>query len=155
MNINLNELNYKDKIEINNTFNYPEEYLEKSSIKKLDNVKVEGFIYLNDIDEYIAKLHIYGIMDILDSVTLEEIPYEYDILFDDVIPENNVNNQNLLDIMEFLWQNIVLEVPIRYTKSDADNLKGDNWQVISDNNNEEEIDPRMQKLYDYFNKGGE
>jgi uncharacterized metal-binding protein YceD (DUF177 family) len=57
--------------------------------------------------------------------------------------------------MEFLWQNIVLEVPIRYTKSDADNLKGDNWQVISDNNNEEEIDPRMQKLYDYFNKGGE
>ena len=155
MNINLNELNYKDKIEINNTFNYPEEYLEKSSIKKLNNVKVEGFIYLNDIDEYIAKLHIYGIMDILDSVTLEEIPYEYDILFDDVIPENNVNNQNLLDIMEFLWQNIVLEVPIRYTKSDADNLKGDNWQVISDNNNEEEIDPRMQKLYDYFNKGGE
>ena len=155
MNINLNELNYKDKIEINNTFNYPEEYLEKSSIKKLDNVKVEGFIYLNDIDEYIAKLHIYGIMDILDSVTLEEIPYEYDILFDDVIPENNVNNQNLLDIMEFLWQNIVLEVPIRYTKSDAVNLKGDNWQVISDNNNEEEIDPRMQKLYDYFNKGGE
>lgn len=155
MNINLNELNYKDKIEINNTFNYPEEYLEKSSIKKLDNVKVEGFIYLNDIDEYIAKLHIYGTMDILDSVTLEEVPYEYDINFDDVIPENNVNNQNLLDIMEFLWQNIVLEVPIRYTKSDAVNLKGDNWQVISDNNNEEKIDPRMQKLYDYFNKGGE
>ena len=54
--------------------------------------------------------------------------------------------------MEFLWQNIILEVPIRYTKSDADNLSGDNWQVI--NGDEEKIDPRMQKLYDYY-KGGE
>ena len=60
----------------------------------------------------------------------------------------------MLDIMELLWQNIVLEVPIRYTKSDADNLKGDNWKVLSDSSRDQEIDPRMQKLYDYY-KGGE
>ena len=60
----------------------------------------------------------------------------------------------MLDIMELLWQNIVLEVPIRYTKSDADNLKGDNWEVLNAEEKQEEIDPRMQKLLDYY-KGGE
>ena len=56
--------------------------------------------------------------------------------------------------MELLWQNIVLEVPIRYTQSDADNLKGDNWQVIKEDEETNKIDPRLQKLCEY-NKGGE
>jgi len=89
----------------------------------------------------------------LDSVTLEEIPYEFDFIIDDVVDETCINEQNMLDIMELLWENIVLEVPIRYTKSDAEDLKGDNWEVLSDNK-EDKIDPRMQKLYDYY-KGGE
>ena len=33
------------------------------------------------------------------------------------------------------------------------NLKGDNWKVTDEV--EEGIDPRMQKLYDVINKGGE
>ena len=92
-------------------------------------------------------------MMLLDSVTLDEIPYEFDFVLDDIIDERCINEQNVLDIMELLWENIVLEVPIRYTKSDAEDLKGDNWKVLSDNQ-EGQIDPRMQKLYDYY-KGGE
>ena len=88
-----------------------------------------------------------------DSVTLDKIPYNLDFDIDEVLDEVQ-NNQNTLDIMELLWQNIVLEVPIRYTKSDADNLKGDNWQVINEDEVKEEIDPRLQKLTEY-NEGGE
>ena len=91
-------------------------------------------------------------MVILDSVTNEKVDYDFEFEVDDEIEENGVINQNMLDIIELLWQNIVLEVPIRFTKSDAENLSGDNWKVIDGNN--KEIDPRMQKLYE-LNKGGE
>ena len=153
--INLSNLNYKDKIDIDEVIDYPIEYLKNSDIKKLEKVKVNGFLAQNEVNEYVANLHVYGQMYLIDAVTLEEEPYDFDFNIDDVIPQNCINEQNMLDIMEFLWQNIVLEMPIRYTKSDADNLKGDNWQVINEAADVEEIDPRMQKLYDYYNKGGE
>ena len=155
MQINLNELSYKNKIEIDEIISFPTEYIYHSDIQKLDNIHVQGFVYQNASDEYMVNLDVSGQMLLLDSITLKEIPYDFAFTTNDNIPSSCVNKQNMLDIMEFLWQNIVLEVPIRYTLSDADNLKGDNWQVLSNNKHEEEIDPRMQKLYDYYNKGGE
>ncbi|MBQ6841050.1 MAG: DUF177 domain-containing protein [Bacilli bacterium] len=154
MKINLSELSYKDKIEINDKFSFSEEYLGTSNIQKLENVLVEGFLYQNDLNEYKTRLNVSGQMILLDSVTLEEIPYEFDFILDDIIDERCINEQNVLDIMELLWENIVLEVPIRYTKSDAEDLKGDNWKVLNETSEEKEIDPRMAKLYDYY-KGGE
>ena len=79
------------------------------------------------------NIHIYGTMVLLDSVSLEELDYPYDINIDDEITDFIEKNQNALDINEFLWQNIVLEVPIRYTLCDAEKLKGDNWRVLSSN----------------------
>ena len=35
--------------------------------------------------------------------------------------------QNMLDIIELLWENIILEVPISLTKSPNLELKGDGW----------------------------
>ena len=66
-------------------------------------------------------------MELLDSVTLEPITYDFSFTINDNLVDYLENSENLLDIKEFLWQNIVLEMPIRYTKSDADNLKGDNY----------------------------
>lgn len=154
MKINLSELSYKEKIEIDAVFDFSEDYLGTSDIKKLDGVHAKGYIYQNEIDEYKSNLVINGEMMLLDSVTLEEVPYKFDFVLDDNIDESCINSQNVLDIMELLWENIVLEVPIRYTKSDAENLKGDNWKVLSESLEEDKIDPRMQKLYDYY-KGGE
>lgn len=155
MNINLGTLNSVDKLDIKGTISYDETYLSSSQIKKLDDVKYEGFIYQNEMDEYICKLNVKGKMYLLDSITSELVPLDFDFNIDDEITENLIKEQNMLDIMELLWQNIVLEVPIRYTLSDADNLKGENWKVVNESNEEEELDPRMQKLNDYFNEGGE
>ena len=154
MKVNLSELSYKDKIEINEKFSFSKEYLENLKIQKLNDVSVEGFVYQNDLDEYKCKLHIWGEMILLDSITLDEIPYEFEFDLDEELNESCINEQNVLDIIELLWENIVLEVPIRYTKGDADNLKGDNWKVLNETSEEDKIDPRMAKLYDYY-KGGE
>lgn len=154
MKINLSELSYKDKIEINDVFSFSEDYLENCDIQKLDNVNVSGYLYQNSVDEYCSYLEVNGKMMLLDSVTLELVDYDFSFVLDDILDERCINEQNVLDIMELLWENIVLEVPIRYTKSDAENLKGDNWEVLNDTSKEDEIDPRMQKLYELY-KGGE
>ncbi len=153
MKIDLNELSYKDKIDIDETFSYNEDELSTSSIQKLDNVKVKGYIRLNAAEEYEINIDVNGSMELLDSVTLEPITYDFSFTINDNLVDYLENSENLLDIKEFLWQNIVLEVPIRYTKSDADNLKGDHWKVINESE-EKEIDPRLEKLNELF-KGGE
>jgi len=153
MKIDLNELSYKDKIDIDESFSYNKDELSTSSIQKLDNVKAKGYIRLNAAEEYEINIDVNGSMELLDSVTLEPINYDFSFTINDNLADYLENNENLLDIKEFLWQNIVLEVPIRYTKSDADNLKGDHWKVINESE-EKEIDPRLEKLNELF-KGGE
>ena len=146
-------INYKDKIDINENPIYDESYLNLTNIKKLENVHAEGIIFQNEVDEIKIRLTCSGVMYLEDSITLDVIPYEFSFQYDDDMPENCIKNENMLDINEFLWQNIVLEVPIRFTSHDAEGLAGENWKVENENT-EENIDPRMAKLLDY-NKGGE
>ena len=41
--------------------------------------------------------------------------------------------QNLLDITDILWQNILVEIPSKVRSTDEDvNLEGDGWRVISE-----------------------
>lgn len=152
--IDLSTLNYKEKIEITGDFDLTDEKYTSGSIKKVTKVTADGYIFQNEVDEIIIRASVTGSLILIDSVTLEDISYDFAFDIDENIEENDSKDKNLLDINELLWQNIVLEVPIRYTKSDADNLKGDNWEVRNANQKDEEIDPRMAKLLDYY-KGGE
>ena len=151
--INLSTLSYKDKIDINEKPIYDESYLSLTNIKDLKNVEANGFVFQNEVDELKIRITCKGTMYLEDSITLDVIPYDFEFEYDDDIPENCIKNENMLDINEFLWQNIVLEVPMRFTSHDAEGLAGENWKVKNEDT-EEEIDPRMAKLLDY-NKGGE
>ena len=62
-------------------------------------------------------------------------------------------SKNTLDKLEFLWENIVLEVPISLTNNSGTTLRGEGWELNNDSD-EDEIDPRLAKLNDLF-KGGE
>lgn len=129
-----------DKIEITNTYNIPEEYYQNMGVKKLDNVKVDGYVYLSpseedaevEVDSINCKIE--GTMIIEDSISLEPIEYPFSIEYDDEIDENCKKNENTLDIFSFLWENIVLEVPLRFTKvTDFSKFRGDGWKLVSEN----------------------
>ncbi len=99
-------------------------------------------------------------MILLDAITNEEVNYPFLIQIDDIFDENDENcakyfekSQNTLDIIEFLWENIVLEVPISYTKASGTKLCGKGWELNSKNENSGQ-DPRFEKLNELF-KGGE
>ncbi|MBO5096039.1 MAG: DUF177 domain-containing protein [Bacilli bacterium] len=121
-------------------------------IKKLENLKLLGKITYNDFEELDINLKLTGTMYLLDAMTLEEIPYEFESNIEESIVENEINiekyidkSKNILDIQEILWENIVLEVPIRVRKDNSDiSLEGEGWQLNKED--KEEIDPRLAKL---------
>ena len=142
MNINLTDLNYQDKIKIDETISYDKEYLKNSDIISLDNVKVNGKIFKDYENNNTIKLDVSGMMMIIDAITSLEVPYEFTI----EIEENLENSLKTLDLIEFLWHYIVLEIPIRYTTSDTKVLK----DKYSDIYEEEEIREVNNPFKDFF-----
>lgn len=129
--------NTVNEIDISNTYSIPKEYFENMGVISIDNVKVDGKItrVLNEDEELClyANAIIDGVMILPDSISLEEIEYPFHIEYDDYLDENCKNNENTLDIFTFLWENIVLEVPLQFTKvSDLSKYHGDGWKLISE-----------------------
>lgn len=114
-----------DSIEIDNTYELPKDLIIDDRIKDLSKIKVIGSISLikdYELEEKVyIKCEITGKMMIEDSLTLDIVPYEFNIEYDDYLEEIYQNNQNKLDIFPFLWENIELEVPIRYTLKENEN----------------------------------
>ena len=142
MNIDLMTLNYQDKIKIDEVISYEKDFIKNSDIKALDNVKVTGEIYKDYENNNAIKLEVIGVMMIIDAITSEEVPYEFKI----EIEENLENSLKTLDLIEFLWHYIVLEIPIRYTTSDTDVLK-EKYKDIYD---EEEVHEKNNPFKDFF-----
>ena len=156
MKINLNTLS--KPILIDQEFLIPPKYYENTAVKGIQKVKAQGKIFYNLSDEIEISLKVTGQMILNDSITLEEIIYPFALEIDDIIPENTENlaenykiDQNVLDIIELLWENIVLEVPISLTKASNLKLSGEGWTL---NGNKEKEDSPFNDLNNLF-KGGE
>ena len=142
MQINLSDLAYQDKIEINEKISYDESYIKNTDILKLDDVLVSGKIYKDYENNNAINLEVEGTMYITDAITSDSVPYDFTI----EIEENLENSLKTLDLIEFLWHYIVLEIPIRYTTSDTQVLK-DKYQDIYA---EEEIREVNNPFKDFF-----
>ncbi len=151
MEINKSELNINKKIDIDEIFEFSEENFKQAGIINAKNIKFVGNLFYNLADEIKLEGTLSGELILEDAVDLSEFLYKIDIKIDKIIE----NCENTLDINEILWENIVLEVPIRATNKELGSLKGSGWKVINeDEKSEDEIDPRLAKLQELF-KGGE
>ena len=141
------DFNLKDSYVINDTFNIPNTYFSNTKVRKLDNIKVEGKIYYNVEEKLYAEIEASGTMIILDDVSLDEVEYPFSFQYDDYIEENLINDENRLDLFEFLWENIVLEVPLQFTKvEDFSKFRGDGWKLVSENELTENNNPFSELL---------
>ena len=134
MNIELDELfcHNTDKIVIDEDIIFTEEY-KSNDIKELKNVHFSGLI--KESSDTTIKLEgtLNGIMVIEDSISLEDVDYSFSCEIDENLDEILENNQNTIDILEILWQNIVLEIPLKFTVvNDLSKYQGDGWKVISE-----------------------
>ena len=159
MNIDLSLLHSQTikEIKIDGIYSIPKEYYTDNTVIKAENINVIGKVYMSqsidNIDELVDHIQakITGCLIIEDSISLEPLEYPISIEYDDILEENCKKNENTLDIFQFLWENIVLEIPLQFTKvEDLSKFHGDGWRLIS----EEELktsknNPFSELLKDY------
>lgn len=141
-------------IDINEIFSIDEKKLAESEIISLKDTKVVGTISSEGNDHYI-ECSINGIMVVPCSMTLKPVDYPFNIKVEGIIEElfeeigeNVKNNQNTIDILPIIWENILMEIPIRVVSDDSANLKleGEGWKLITES--EKRLNPELQKLKD-------
>ena len=137
MNINLEPLfaGLKDTIIIDEDIIIPNELLEQSSIKKLNNVHVNAKISRLDDLPITLTGNLTGIMILLDDIDLSEVEYKFDIKLDEDIEEEYsdliVNNE--FNLQDLLWQLIQVEVPSKIHNNNSNkNLSGNGWKLIDE-----------------------
>ena len=161
MELNLAELT-NGSVTYDNDFVINADTYKEVGILDLKNLHVTGDISLNSVSMLAVNLTVTGIMVIPDSVTNEPVEYpftskieeEYDIN-DEFFLEYYQKEQNILDIMKILWENIVLEVPMRFTLAKDAHLSGDGWSLGEEENKDDQIDPRLAKLAELLDNGKE
>ena len=123
------------KIIIDNDVNISEELLKTSTIRRLNNVYFNGYIDRLIDDTYVLSGVLSGTMVLPDDITLEDYEYDFTSDIEEKIDETRINYQKTIDITLDLWQNILVEIPLRAVneKNKDLTLKGDGWRLISEN----------------------
>ena len=155
MNIDMTSLltNKEDNIKVDMDVVIDKELLDKSDIRQINDVHVNGEI-VNDYDEgYLFKGNIKGVMVLPDDLTLEDVSCPFNSLLDEKITDDAINEGNGLDLMPILWQNILTEIPSKVNSGNRDiKLEGKGWRVISEDDVEDNngVSPfsDLQKLLD-------
>ena len=161
MELNLATLS-NEAVNYDEDFSVDEELYKSVGILDLKNCHVVGSIFLNSASMLNVNLTVTGVMVLPDSVTTEPIDYPFTSKIEEEFDINDENfleyyqkSQNILDIMKILWENIVLEVPMRFTLAKDAHLSGDGWSLGEDKNKDDQIDPRLAKLAELLDNGKE
>lgn len=135
MNIDITMLNrrMKNTIDIDSEVIIPNDRFSNTEILDLKNLKLQGSIVRNSSDIITLKADLSGIMVLEDSISLEPIDHQFSCQIEEEFEENDENLENILDITDILWQNIILEVPLKLTNVENFNeYQGDGWKLVSE-----------------------
>ena len=123
--------NSVEQIKIDEDVIFPFEFYENTDIKGFHFVHVSGDIQRSTDEDDTLDLAVSGEMILLDAISLEEVPYPFSFKIEGSMKEILGNCPNTLAILELLWENIVLEVPMKFTKvSNLDEIHGDGWKLL-------------------------
>lgn len=132
-------------IDIDETYKFNEDELKTLEITSLDDLKIEGSISLDALKDVYLDLTITGTMVIPCAITLKPVNYPFNIDIEGTIDEIDgylekkcQKSQNILDIFPIIWENVLMEVPMRVLSEDAKDYKiaGDGWSFNNDDSNE-------------------
>ena len=136
--IKLLNTNVKDKINFSEKIVYNNEYLKNSNILSITPIEVKGEVTKNALNQLHLVFSANGLMNLPCSITLEPVKYPINLNFDEIIDEKDENNlkkdSNTLELKEYLWENIVVEIPLRIVSENAydKEYKGNGWKLITD-----------------------
>lgn len=131
------------KIIIDNDVVISEKLLSSSTIRRLENVHFSGTLSRLIDDTYELSGVLKGTMILPDDITLEDYEYNFTSEIEEKLEETRINYQKTLDITEDLWQNILVEIPLKAVNEKNRDLKleGDGWRLISEDDINTENNP--------------
>ncbi len=131
MKIDLRKLYSLASVDVDGTITFPEEKLKSAGIIRLEDVSVHGKAIINYEDEIELDLDLSGKMYLPCAISLEEVEVPFATKIEEIIGENNINNNFYLDLSDILWENIVLEIPIKVVKKGVqlETSSGKGWSV--------------------------
>ncbi|WP_100011061.1 YceD family protein [Lentibacillus sediminis] len=142
-----------------------------NDIRKIKPVNVSGECYIQG-EEIIFSLRIKGEMILPCARTLVDVPYSFDIRADEVFSTSPYYGEEdaekeihpvdgeVLDLLPYIKENILLEVPFRVfadnvNDPDAAPEKGQGWELLSEEDKRPQADPRLEKLQSLFDDNQE
>ena len=137
MKLDLNYLNRFSKLEIDEDIIFDKDTYKNTDIRELKNLHVSGLVSIDYEDNINIELNLSGTMILPCAVSLQDVEYNFDTEIEESIgkfEEIYKNNKNSLEISGILWENIVLEIPIRVVAESVkpSNTSGDGWELISE-----------------------
>lgn len=131
-----------DELEYHNSIILDEMLYKDTDIRSLSPIDVEITIVRSSDSSYNMNLRIKGTMVLPCSLTLKDVNYPFDIKTEVKVSNDDENydeyvkiNQNNIDIIPIIWQNILLEIPLRVESEDVSDsiVSGEGWKLIREN----------------------
>lgn len=143
----------KSKIMLDSDINFKVDLLSTTTIRRLENVHFSGYIAKLIDDTYDLIGTITGKMILPDDITLEDYEYTFTSEIEENVEENSINLNKTLDITSILWENILVEVPLKAVNKKNENitLEGDGWRLIKEEDIKEDNNP-LSSLEDLIRK---
>ena len=145
-------------IEVNETYSFTLDEIKGTDLLKLDDVKIEGEIIKNSLGNIELNLDVEGVMVLPCAITLKPVNYPFSIVISGELEElmenfeeNERNFKNTIDILPIIWENILMEIPMRVVSEDVKekdlNLSGDGWKFVTE---EEEKTSPLSELMNFL-----
>lgn len=146
--------NIEKNIIIKEKIEFSKEQLENTELLDLVDVIVDGNIIKDNMDNINIYLNVTGKMVLPCAITLEPVEHKFEFTIDDnlenVLEEvkNDKKIENTIDILPIIWENILMEIPMRVVSLNAkpEKLKGNGWQFVTEQI--ENVNPELEKLKD-------
>jgi len=147
--------NIVDYIEINEEKTFEKETYQNTDIIELSKVSINGDLTKDNYSGYNLNVTVKGKMVLPCSLTLKPVDYPFEFSIDGNIEElfeeigkNFKNTQNSIDILPIIWENILMEIPMKVTSSDISDMptSGDGWCLVTEE--VKRINPELEKLKD-------
>lgn len=158
MNIDIRPLKNQSlaKIDIDIIHSFTKDELKNTNIIELNDVSIKGNMISDNLDEYILSVVVAGTMVLPDSLTLDPVNHYFQIEIDgniddllEEIGETSKKTEFAIDIFPIIWENILMEIPIRIVNENNKNIKleGDGWKLINEFDTTS-TNPELEKLKD-------
>lgn len=150
--------NTQNEITIDETITYDKTYLENTDIIDITPINVKGIIKKDSSNLIYLDLNATGSMNLPCAITLEPVKVPINIQINEEIDEKDENNlkkdENTLELKEYLWENIVVEIPLRVVSEHAydKEYKGNGWKLISDENKKDTTNKSFEVLKQLLDK---